>query len=302
WHYYQDLPPFIYSILEHSSFISALLICLLVSYGFQNLVLQKERKLKNALIQAEAASEAKSDFLSNISHEISTPLNGITGLTSILVDTATDPEQQKHLAALQHSGNHLMNLVNDLLDYARIEAGKVQLDISPFHFPDFVHSIWEMHYLNAQEKGLALKVHIEDGLPQWVKGDRLRIGQILINLIHNAIKFSHQGTIQVDISKLEASDDQVLLHVSVKDDGIGIAPEVQQKLTQRFVQAGGEIGKRYGGTGLGLAIVARLLELHNSALSITSHPGQGSRFTFELALEVPPETEGSDLSKTQVES
>lgn len=302
WHYYQDLPPFIYRTLEHSSFVSALLICLLVSVGFQNLVRQKERKLKKALNQAETASEAKSQFLSNISHEIRTPLNGITGLTAILVDKATDPEQQKHLTALQHSGNYLMNLVNDLLDYARIEAGKVKLDISSFHFPDFVHSIREMHYLAAQEKGLQFEIRLEDGLPQWVKGDRVRLGQILINLIHNAIKFSHQGTVQVDISKLEVSDNQVRLHVSVKDEGIGIAPEVQSKLTQRFVQAGGEIGKRYGGTGLGLAIVARLLELHNSTLSITSNSGQGSCFAFELALEVPPQTEGKDPSKAQVES
>jgi len=257
-----------------------------------------ERGLLQAKQIAETAARLKSDFLANMSHEIRTPMNSIIGMTHLLGRTDLAPKQREYVAKLQASGRHLLGLINDILDLSKIEAGKMAVDDAPFDLERVVDSAVGVVAERAAEKGLALLVRLPPGpLPTFV-GDPLRIGQVLINYLSNAVKFTERGRIEVRVSLMAGDSlNRQRLRFDVTDTGIGIAEALRETLFQSFHQADTSITRRYGGTGLGLAISKRLAELMGGEVGVSSEPGRGSCFWFTAevgvedrapALRIPP--------------
>ena len=245
--------------------------------------------------QAIAASKAKSAFLANMSHEIRTPMNGIMGMTELLLGGSFSPEQEKkHLRAIRDSTENLMVIINDILDFSKIEAGRLELNPVPFLLRRSIEDSLLPLSIRIQQSGLRLNIAIDPLVPDRLVGDLLKLNQILTNLVGNAIKFSEQGEITVSVEQEPTTDQGVMLRFCVKDQGIGIPDEAQQRIFETFEQADITTTKRHGGTGLGLAICRRLVELMGGAIRVESAPGKGSRFiftvTFQLAaadLEIP---------------
>lgn len=248
-----------------------------------------ERELLIARKQAEQAAEAKAQFLSTISHEIRTPLSAITLASQALEKTNPDPKQQRYIRILQSSAQSLLALVNDILDYSRIEAGKVTLDEKPFSIRELINDILDRLAAKAEQKQLMVHVEIDERIPVYLIGDVLKIGQVLTNLIGNAIKFTEAGSVQISVVAAEITATIVSINFSIKDTGIGIAPEHLAHIFEEFTQASSEITGRYGGTGLGLAISQKLLQLYGSQIRVDSTPGVGSTFSFNLRLKRRPE-------------
>ncbi len=242
-----------------------------------------EQDLREAKRAAEAASQSKSAFLANMSHEIRTPLNAVLGVAHLLADSALDADQRALLDKARAAGRSLLGIVNDVLDLAKIEAGEMHLVDEPFAPRELLREVESVYALQAIDKGLALVLDIDQALPPALLGDASRLRQALVNLVGNAIKFTHAGAVQITVSVLGRADAQ-RLHLAVRDSGIGITPEQQARLFQPFSQADETTTRRFGGTGLGLSIVRRLVELMQGTVEVQSEPGRGTEFRIVLPL------------------
>ncbi|MBL0917161.1 MAG: PAS-domain containing protein [Hydrogenophaga sp.] len=240
--------------------------------------------LVNATDAAEAASRAKGEFLANMSHEIRTPLHAIIGLSHLLADTPLTARQQQLLAKSQMASQSLLGIVNDVLDMAKIEAGALTLEDAAFSPVALLAELDAVFRQQAEAKGLGLVIAVDNTLPAQVRGDVLRLRQVITNLLGNALKFTAEGEIRVGLRPLAITPDEVRLQGEVVDSGEGISPEVQARLFQAFSQADASTSRRHGGTGLGLSIVRRLVELMGGTIHVESEPGRGSRFWFEVSL------------------
>ena len=243
-----------------------------------------ELKVAERTAQAEAANAAKTLFLANMSHEIRTPMNGILGLAEILESEPLTPEQHDLVVRLRQSGRSLMSILNDILDFSKIEAGQLRIDSQPFRLDALLDQIGGLMKVTAQGKGLELVIERAPDLDGTLLGDSLRLEQILLNLIGNAIKFTEIGTVSVGVRVLDFLDNVVRLRFEVRDTGIGISPIQQTSLFQPFQQAESGTTRRFGGTGLGLSICKRLIDLMGGTIGVDSQVGQGSTFWFEVPL------------------
>lgn len=258
----------------------------------------KKRKRANILLrdtnnqltvakdEAERASKAKAQFMSTVTHELRTPLYAVTGLTDLLLEQSPTQEQAEHLKSLRFSGDYLLNFINDMLDVNKIEANKIEIETIPFNLSKLSSNVLVTLNKAAEDNNTSLNLNIDKSVPKNIMGDKLRISQVLINLVSNAIKFTKNGVVDVNIKKIRQTNNTIRLLLEVKDNGIGISYDKQELIFESFSQGSVQINRKYGGTGLGLTIVKNLVELMGSKIELKSEPGKGTNFYFEMDFEI----------------
>jgi signal transduction histidine kinase/CheY-like chemotaxis protein/tetratricopeptide (TPR) repeat protein len=247
---------------------------------------EKERTEKE---KAEHSTRLKSEFLANMSHEIRTPINAVVGMTYLVLQTELTSKQEQYITKIQHASNSLLGIINDILDFSKIEAGKLEVELLPFCLEDVLSHVKHITQQKATEKGLEYLFTLEENLPEYYLGDSLRLGQILINLCNNAIKFTDQGSVKISCTTEHsnpAPSEQIRLHIEIEDTGIGLSEEQLKLIFQDFIQADGSTTRRFGGTGLGLSISKKLVELMEGQIGVMSHLNYGSIFYINIPLTV----------------
>ncbi len=256
-------------------------------HGFFRDISDRKKREQEILFmkeKAELAAVAKSQFLSVMSHEIRTPLNSVIGFSHLLLENNPRLDQVEFLNVLKFSGENLLSLVNDILDFSKLDSGKAELEESPFSLKLLVENVYKSFLPRATEKGIQLSYHYDPGLPDLINGDSVRIGQVMLNLISNAVKFTGSGSVSLHLKVLEETAGSYKTYFAVKDSGIGIPLEKQQKIFELFTQADGSTGRKYGGTGLGLNIAQKIISLMGGKLEVKSEEGKGSEFYFTVQL------------------
>jgi len=253
---------------------------------------QKEKEV------AERTADLKQQFMANMSHEIRTPMNAIVGMTRLLLDKEPKHEQMRYLSAIQQSADNLLVIINDILDLSKIESGKIVLEETDFSIKELLESMRDMLMLKAEEKGIELKININDALPKRLNGDPTRLNQILINLTGNAIKFTEHGSVSVMVKPVKAEGEKVWVQFDVTDTGIGISKDYIGKIFDSFTQAGSDVARKFGGTGLGLTISKQLVELMQGEITVSSEEGKGTTFTVVIPMDEARLQEQCEKNKT----